>query len=80
MTDDQIHGQIEQLVSEEHELWEREAQGQVTDADRARLAAIKVQLDRYWDLLRQRRALDEAGLDASAAQVRDAEVVERYEQ
>ena len=31
MADDQIHGQIEQLVSEEHELWEREGQGQGTD-------------------------------------------------
>lgn len=80
MADDQIHGQIEQLVSEEHELWEREAQGQGTDADRQRLAAIKVQLDRYWDLLRQRRALDEAGLDTGAAHVRDADVVEGYEQ
>jgi hypothetical protein len=80
VADDQIHGQIEQLVSEEHELWEREAQGHGTDADRERLAAIKVQLDRYWDLLRQRRALDEAGPDPGAASVRPADVVEGYEQ
>ena len=80
MNDDQIHGRIEQLVSEEHQLWEREAQGDATDDDRRRLEALKVTLDRYWDLLRQRRAYDEAGLDVEAAHVRDAEVVERYEQ
>jgi hypothetical protein len=27
MDDPQIHGTIEQLVTEEHELWEREAAG-----------------------------------------------------
>ena len=27
MDDPQIHGTIEQLVAEEHELWEREAAG-----------------------------------------------------
>jgi hypothetical protein len=39
-----------------------------------------VSLDQCWDLLRQRRALREASLDPSAAQLRDPEVVERYEQ
>ncbi len=28
MDDGQIHGTIEQLVAEEHELWEREAAGE----------------------------------------------------
>ena len=80
MNDDQIHGRIEQLVSEEHELWEREAQGAGTDDDRDRLETLKVTLDQCWDLLRQRRALREAGLDEEVARVRDANVVERYEQ
>jgi hypothetical protein len=79
-TEDQIHGHIEQLVAEEHELWEREAAGRASEDDRRRLAAIKVLLDQSWDLLRQRRALSSAGRDAEDASERPAEVVERYEQ
>jgi hypothetical protein len=80
MDDAQIHGTIETLVEEEHELWERESSGEASDADRRRLQQLKVSLDQCWDLLRQRRALHEAGLDADAADVRSSEVVERYEQ
>ena len=80
MEDQQIHGTIEQLVNEEHELWQRESDGTASDADRRRLEAVKVSLDQCWDLLRQRRALRESGMDADAAAVRGPEVVERYEQ
>jgi hypothetical protein len=80
MDDGQIHGSIEQLVAEEHELWEREAAGHATDEDRRRLEVVKVSLDQCWDLLRQRRALRESGFDPSAAAPRPPEVVERYEQ
>jgi hypothetical protein len=41
---------------------------------------VQVELDQCWDLLRQRRALREVGLDPSMAQVRPAQVVEKYEQ
>ena len=80
MEDGQIHGSIEQLVAEEHELWEREASGNATDADRQRLEELKISLDQCWDLLRQRRALREAGLDPEAAQARPEDVVENYRQ
>ena len=80
MEDQQIHGTIEQLVSEEHELWKRESDGTASDDDRRRLEAVKVSLDQCWDLLRQRRALREAGMDADVATARDPEVVEGYEQ
>ena len=80
MDDPQIHGTIEQLVAEEHELWQKEAAGSSTDDDRARLDALKVSLDQSWDLLRQRRALREAGRDPDDADLRRPEVVERYEQ
>ena len=80
VNDEQIHERIERLVSEEHELWEREARGGTTDADRIRLDSLKVALDQCWDLLRQRRALREAGLDEDVARVRDADVVEGYQQ
>jgi Protein of unknown function (DUF2630) len=78
MDDGRIHGTIEQLVAEEHELWERESAGNATDADRLRLEELKVSLDQCWDLLRQRRALREAGLDPEAAEARSENVVERY--
>lgn len=80
MDDDQIHSRIEQLVSEEDELWQREAEGGASADERRRLQSLNVSLDQCWDLLRQRRALREAGLDAEAARVRDPDVVEGYEQ
>jgi Protein of unknown function (DUF2630) len=80
MDDSQVHKTIEQLVAEEHQLWEREAAGSGTDADRQRLGELRVSLDQCWDLLRQRRALREAGRDPEAADVRRPEVVEGYEQ
>lgn len=80
MEDSGIHDSIEQLVAEEHRLWELESRGEATDSDRQRLDALRVSLDQSWDLLRQRRALREAGQNPEAAHVRDPEVVERYEQ
>ena len=80
MADDQIHNRIEELVAEEHELYDRAAQGNLSDSEHRRLESIKVGLDQCWDLLRQRRALREAGRDPSGAQVRDPNVVESYEQ
>jgi hypothetical protein len=71
-------------VAEEHELRGREqadrADVEGLAADRERLSAVEVELDRCWDLLRQRRALRDAGSDPDAAEVRDAETVERYRQ
>jgi len=80
MNDDQIHGSIEQLVAEEHDLWQREGDGTATESDRERLKAIAVSLDQCWDLLRQRRARRSAGLDPDSAGERSARVVENYEQ
>jgi hypothetical protein len=78
--DPQIHGTIEELVGEEHELWRRESDGVATDGDRQRLKEIGVSLDQCWDLLRQRRARRDAGLDPETAELRRSEVVENYEQ
>lgn len=80
MDDEQIHDRIEALVAEEHELWKREGDGGASDSERQRLASLEVSLDQCWDLLRQRRALREAGLDPETAQVRDDTVVEGYQQ
>jgi len=74
-TDNAVLGHIGQLVEEERKLY---AKPDVTDADRDRLAKIGVELDRCWDLLRQRRALREFGRDPDQAEVRSASVVENY--
>jgi hypothetical protein len=80
MDDPQIHGTIENLVAEEHELWERESTGEASEDDRRRLEEIKVSLDQCWDLLRQRRARRDAGQDPDTAAARPPEVVEDYQQ
>ncbi len=80
MADEQIHEEIEKLVAEEHELWQQESAGNAGDAERRRLESVRVSLDQCWDLLRQRRALRESGLDPSVATVRRPETVEGYEQ
>jgi Protein of unknown function (DUF2630) len=84
MTDENIAARIEQLVAEEHDLRNRE-QEERGDAgalatDKERLDAVQVELDRCWDLLRQRRALRSAGGDPDEAALRDADTVEHYRQ
>ena len=80
MDDAKIHARIEELVAEEHGLWDVQAGGNATEADRRRLDEVKVSLDRCWDLLRQRRALEEFGMDPEVAHERSEETVEGYEQ
>ena len=72
-TDQNVLGHIERLVAEEHKLLHAPSA-----ADRDRLAKINVELDRCWDLLRQRRALREFGRDPDQAETRSASVVENY--
>jgi len=84
MADESVLNRIEELVSQEHALQRRE-EGDATDQDaladdRRRLADISVELDRCWDLLRQRRARRDAGVDPGEAEVRDPDTVERYQQ
>ena len=75
MVDEDIYQRINTLVDEEKVLRENE-----TPQDATRLAHIEETLDQCWDLLRQRRALREFGRDPDDAEVRDVDVVERYEQ
>jgi hypothetical protein len=74
-TDKSVLKHIEQLVTEEKELY---AHSEMSDAQRTRLTTINVELDQCWDLLRQRRALREFGRDPDEAEVRPAKVVENY--
>lgn len=77
MTDD-VHAHIEELVAEEHRLWELEASGRAGEQERRRLADLKVELDRYWDLLRRRRAARSIGGDPDNTELRSETTVENY--
>ena len=80
MNDQQIRTHIEDLVAEEHRLLEHGDAGKLTTDDQDRLKTIEVQLDQYWDLLRQRRARRDAGQDPNVAHLRSENVVEHYRQ
>jgi hypothetical protein len=79
MDDTRIGEHIEQLVAEEHRLLDAHSEGDgLGPEEHERLERIRVQLDRYWDLLRQRRAKERAGLDPDEASLREETTVERY--
>jgi Protein of unknown function (DUF2630) len=84
MSDESIAASIDQLVAEEKELREREQSDRDDDealeADRERLHAVEVELDRCWDLLRQRRAKEEFDQNPDEAAARSPGTVENYEQ
>jgi len=82
MDDQTIRTRIEALVTEEHSLQADEREQSVSEealaADRERLKAVSLELDQCWDLLRQRRALRDAGASPDLAESRDPDTVERY--
>jgi len=78
MDEKSILSHISDLVAEERELRSRHTGSGLDDAERERLNALEVELDRTWDLLRQRRAKAEFGDDPDNAEQRDASEVETY--
>jgi hypothetical protein len=74
MDDAALIQRINQLVAEEETLQES------PNHDVDRLRNLEVTLDQCFDLLRQRRARREFGLDPDAASPRDPTTVENYEQ
>ncbi len=80
MEDTQILDEITRMTHEEHELLHRGEHGGLDDAGRERLNGLKVEIDRLWDLLRQRRAKRHAGLNPDNAEERPAAIVEHYQQ
>ena len=77
MEDRQILNQIEKLFAEEDRLY-ADPDLQKSEADR--IHKIQIELDQWWDYLRQRRALRNAGKNPDGAHVRPPEIVENYEQ
>jgi hypothetical protein len=81
MDDQAIHQRINSLSREEESLYlSASHDGGLSPADRARLRAIRVELDQYWDLLHQREARRAAGLDPDEAHLRAIGTVESYQQ
>lgn len=77
MEDKSIIKYIERLVEDEQKMYSKE---DLDDKERNRLNEIKVELDQCWDLLRQRRALRNAGQNPDDAKTRNPNIVENYEQ
>jgi len=80
MDDQQVLDRIDKLVQEEEDLLHRHEGEGLGDDEHARLEELKVQLDKAWDYLRQRRALRRAGDDPDEASMPDGGTVEDYEQ
>jgi len=80
MDDKEILNHIQELVNEEHHLLQLEEEGKIQGDQRQRVKDLEVGLDQCWDLLRQRRARRQAGLNPDDAQVRDPNIVENYRQ
>ena len=79
MEDADVLQHIERLVGEEDALYAHAADGHGMDREQQRrLGEVQVHLDQCWDLLRQRQARREYGLDPDEAAVRPAETVEGY--
>jgi hypothetical protein len=80
LNDPEILQRIGQMVDEEHALYRRgEENHGLNEDERAHLRGLEVALDQCWDLLQQRRARREFGLNPDEAKVRDASTVERYD-
>ncbi len=80
MDDRQITHHIDELVDEEHRLRQQAESDGVSDDEQQRLTEIELELDKAWDLLRQRRARRDAGQDPDFSAERNAPIVEGYEQ
>ncbi len=78
MQDAEIQSQIDALVEEKNRLLEHDDAHPMSDQARSRVEWVEVELDRLWDLLRQRRARREFGQDPEVATIRPADVVENY--
>jgi Protein of unknown function (DUF2630) len=80
MDDQQVLDRIDKLVQEEEALLHRHEGEGLDDDEHARLDELRVQLDKAYDYLRQRRALRHSGQDPEDASMRDGGTVETYEQ
>ena len=77
MEDSQILKHIKNLTENEEQLW---GKTDLSTEEVTKLHQMKFELDQCWDLLRQRRALRDAGKNPDHAATRDIDTIENYEQ
>lgn len=75
MEDNQILNHIKSLTETEEKLWGNE---NLSNEEVNKLHKIKLELDQCWDLLRQRRALRDAGKNPDKAEERGSDTIENY--
>jgi hypothetical protein len=75
MEDSQVLNHIKNLTESEEKLWGKE---NLSEEEVGKLHKIKLELDQCWDLLRQRRALRDAGENPDKAEARDIDTIENY--
>lgn len=80
MQDTEIFQRISALVEEEHALMQRGENELLSPVEQERIDSLQIALDQCWDLLRQRRARREFGLNPDEARQRDPDTIERYQQ
>jgi len=80
MPDEDLIARINQLTDEEHQLEEAHVGEGLSSEEQSRLHELELTLDQLWDLMRQRRALRDAGRDPSEAATRPIGTVEGYQQ
>lgn len=77
MNQNEVLNYIKKLTDEEQSLY---AKGNLTEEEYQRKERIEKEIDQYFDLLRQRRALRSAGKNPDEAHLRKIKTVENYEQ
>ena len=75
MEDEQVFNHIKKLTEREEHLYGKE---NLSDEDVAELHRTKSQLDQWWDLLRQRRALRDSDQNPKHAEMRTTDTIENY--
>jgi hypothetical protein len=79
MDDDQVLKRINELAEEERGIHaSAEPEEGLSPEQHARLDAIEVALDQFWDYLRRRRARRRTGGNPDDEPLRDAATVESY--
>ena len=81
MNDQDLLARIQALVEKEHELRDPSpGEGDPGSDRRSQLRRVEEELDQCWDLLRQRRAKQDAGESPQEAEARPIDQVEGYRQ